>query len=208
MSWTDWLHQRQREPRARPSAPAMPLCGFPEEHYGTVEGVISARRVVARQTPLLAPISGRACVYYRFEVSSHFTVRMHEGSEKLFDEERAVPFLLQHGDDEAWVEVPEAPVGQLRVIAGAHRTTSEEAGSDEERRLLLCAGYDGPQSYSNGFGGIDLFRYTFGEQVLIVGQRVAVTGRGSHPATGYRVASASLVLRPDTNRGLVLNSLP
>jgi hypothetical protein len=78
----DWISHQGRTGRALRRVKAWPIRELPEGVFGRVIG--TARPV---DLPLIAPISGRACVWYRVDVSGQGIATIRES--------RAVPFALE-----------------------------------------------------------------------------------------------------------------
>lgn len=164
-----WREARgpRRDPRATAASDRWPIAELPEHTPCRVIGEVAptARAVIA-------PLSGRSCVYYRVRVSELIArpgigARHLRDWRPLIDEQRGVGFVLDDGSGRIAIDPADAAI-EL-TTATRRDTTGADLGRDEAALLRRHR-----VSPLDGLGQPRRLRF---EQVAIeIGQSVAATG--------------------------------
>lgn len=200
-----WLSPRQRTLRALRAAPRVRVV---DARAGELVRIVG--RLRPRATPLIAPLSGRACASYDLQVD----VRRKSGKSshwsQLFHERASCDFAVE---DESGIALVETSSFECAIVLDHHRTsgTFDDATPDLER-LLARHG----QSSTDLFGFNRGLRYR--EGLLEAGEEVAVLGRARWeddpeagamapgPTSGYRETARPKRLVIEAADGPVLAS--
>jgi hypothetical protein len=178
---------RRRKIRRTPRASAGALT------EGTLVRVVGRAR--AASEPMLAPLTGRACVYYkvvvdhRTDVGSNYYVR---GWRPFVEEERGAPFVIDDGTGAVSVD----PAGaELALDFDRRTTTGAFHGADERQQAFMAAHGEKTK------GWLKTKHYRYREAVIEVGEAIAVVGRVGRDTTGAHAlattSDAQLVITDD-----------
>jgi hypothetical protein len=160
---------------APPPVPRWPIGRVPEHATCRVIGAVAptARAVIA-------PLSGRPCVYYRVRVSElrarpGLAARHHRAWVPLVDEQHGVAFVVDDGSGQIRIDPDDAAI-ELRT-ASCHDTTGRQLTRDEAALLR--------RHRVSPLDGLGMPRRLRFEQVAIeIGQAVAAVGTCARdPAT-------------------------
>lgn len=166
--------------RAIRAATPRRIADWPEGQPTRLIGSIAGGEVLA------APLSGRACVYYRAVVEELRGNSKHRRWVSIIEEVRSVPFVVEDGSGRALVD----PTG-AQIACKVDRQTS--SGTFDDATAVERSFLDRHKSASTGFLGFNRsLRYE--EAILEVGERISVVGIGLREAdpaavgqvTGYR----------------------
>jgi hypothetical protein len=162
-----------------------------EDAHGLVVGEVQSSACT-----VIAPLSGRPCVYYRVRVSelrarSGFAARHHLTWEPLIDEQHGVEFLLDDGTGRVRIDPTRASIDLrtvwTRVNGSSSPVNRHEAALLRRHRLTELDGLGRRR------------RLRFEEIAIEVGQQVAAIGCGERDADtsttdlwGLRPASTPL----------------
>ncbi len=148
-----------------------PIAELPEDTYGRIVG-----QADVFETELIAPMSGRRCVYYKVDVQN--------GNDEVLEETKAVSFVVHDDTGRAVVDPSHATV----VLVRDSTTTS---GSFVEPTAAQKALLERHGETSDGW--IYDLKLTYREAVIEIGERVTVRGAGvrepdpdGQPTGGYR----------------------
>jgi len=175
--------EAQRITRSLRAAKRWPIAELPENTLGRVIGL--ARAI---QDPLIAPLTGRACVYYIATVKKD-----SDDQDVVVTEHKGVPFSIEDPTGRAIVDPTDARI--TLVFDHTQRTGSHRPPNQDEETLLLRHGYT-----SKGKGKRQLSAPEFSEAVIEIGDQIAVLGSGIRepdldraPASAYREGPPTLL---------------
>jgi hypothetical protein len=183
------VERRQRRIRTRE------IAELPENELGRIVG-----RVAALERSLIAPLSGRPCVYYAVIVEE---VRPR-GWQELVAERRGVAFAIKDYSGKAIIDPANASVALrfdcIKYVDGGGALTQEQAS------LLAHHGV-----HREGFFAPSALR--FQEAVIPIGHHVEVTGAGvrepdpeAHAELGYRDAPTQICISNSAAAPLSIDS--
>jgi hypothetical protein len=165
--------------RALLRAKAWPIGDLPPNTFGRVTGVANPV-----DHPLIAPLTGRPCVYYRVTVENNSAP---EESAIVVGESSGVPFLLE---DDSGIAVVDPAGAEVTVDFDHWAQSGIYGGASAAQEALLVR--HGRRSRGPVFDD----PLTYREAILGVGETVSVVGAGvREPAPGepYRAAGATFV---------------
>ncbi len=146
--------------------------------------------VVASDEPLIAPLSGRACVFYETEVVRAVGLGLDpwDIEYRVAIEKRGLPFMVDDGTGSVIVDTARA---ELLLETDVDRwSTARDVGADAEDAFLARLGH-------RRRGLLFEKRLHFRESIIEVGERVAVSGvalpapdPAPQPDAPYRQAAA------------------
>ena len=157
--------------KEEPATPTVAIGEFPAGEVGRIEG-----KVLPTPTLLIAPLTGKACVAYRVSVSK-FEEADEEYPEisayqEIASEEKHLRFLLKDATGVAEVYAEEV---QLKF---SHASSWKKDRINKAARDFL-ARRGVPVSALSGL--VTKTTYRFNEEIIRVGDRVVVEGRGIQP---------------------------
>jgi hypothetical protein len=171
----NWLATRRLRRRFR-KADAFAIDAMPEDTFG---------RIVAPAQPLgealVAPASGRRCVYWVLEVIEYLGEDWP--SRRLVREQRGVPFLLEENGARAIVE----PASAVVSLVFDHENKSSGAADADLLQKRVIDTYLAHRDWTH------TVELVFHEAVVEVGEKIAVLGSGTRepdpdapPTAAYR----------------------
>jgi hypothetical protein len=156
-----WLNPARRIKRALRAAPTVPIGKLSEGDLGRIVG---KARVLDDQ--LVAPLTGRACVYYIARVQQEDS---DDDWKTIIEEEQGVTFVVDDGSGRAIVD----PRGGDLALDFDARSRSGTFHDPDEREAAFLAKY-GVKSHGLIFNK----RLRYREAVIEIGETVAVLGAG------------------------------
>lgn len=159
-AWALWINPARRIKRALRAAPTVPIARLGEGDLGRIVG---KARVL--DDKLVAPLTGRACVYYIARVQEE------DGDSwtTIIEEERGVTFVVDDGSGRAIVD----PRGGDLALDFDARSRSGTFHDPDDRERAFLAKY-GVKSHGLIFNKGLRYR----EAVIEIGETVAVLGAG------------------------------
>lgn len=161
-----WFNKDNRLKRELKKAKGIRISDFKEGAYAKIVG-----KSMSTGETLIAPLSGRECVYYQI------TVEVERGDddgfswEKLFTENKAIDFLVSQSGETAYIEAKN--VTGFLVKDAKERSGVFNGATGKMKALLQRHG-----EKSKGFLGINKsLRYK--EGIVEVGEAIAVMGKGN-----------------------------
>lgn len=154
--------------RALRQAKLWPIGELPEGTCGRLVGTV---RAIDRT--LTAPLTGRACVWYRVSISAPGAVAEMSADVVLVREEQAERFALE---DDSGVAIVDPAGAQLeRRRRGVYDRDSNRRPSERERAILTAHG----EQWEGALGPRSL---SFHEMIVEVGETICVAGTGTREA--------------------------
>jgi hypothetical protein len=123
-----WLSVRRVRRRFR-TARQFTLDAFPEDTFGRISGNVH----VSEAGPLIAPFSGRSCVYWAVEIVQRVVLhQQEEPTDSSVRREQGVPFLLEQSGARALVDPKDAVVSlAFDHVADPARLANENREQNE-----------------------------------------------------------------------------
>jgi hypothetical protein len=153
---------RRRHRRAKPIA----IGDLPENQLGLITGEVTATDAL-----VVAPLTGRACVYYAVIVQHHHDRRW----EVIVDERRGTGFALTDRTGRAVIEPSNA---QLALCFDRSESAGWLDRTTREQEAILAR-----HGVTRGGGLLDK-KLRFREAVIEVGDRISVIGAGIREISG------------------------
>lgn len=194
--------RRARLRRGLAAARQWAIRDVPEGQVGRLAGMAAALG-----EPLVAPLSGRPCVYYDVRVQRHRgleTSDFFELEHELIAERRTVPFVLDDGTGRAIIDASHGDVG-IGVDLERWSDINDPLTPQEEAFLAR---------HGESKRGLILGKkLRFAESIIEVGERIAVVGTAvrepdpdAPPSEAYRGAPATRPVLTGTRRDPLLVS--
>ncbi len=172
-----------RTARIRRRVRAAPQCAIRELGEAAPAPTRIAGMVVPVDEPLIAPLSGRPCVYYETRVVRMVGLGMEEWDieYQVAAEQRSVQFLVDDGTGRALVDVTHSQV----LLGEDVERSASEGGDDAAAEDAFLARFGQRRR-----GLLFAKRLYFSESVIEVGERIAVVGSAlSDQGSSERLAS-------------------
>ena len=177
-----WFAARRMRRQFR-RAPAFAIAELPEDTPGKLVGVARA----FTEAPLVAPLSGRPCVYYSIEIQE-LRAYGHAGG-AFVTEQAGISFVLEDAGGRAVLD-PRAAV--ISVVFDHHTQSKAAFDATREQRELL-ARHDLIQR--------DWFMtesMAYREAIIGIGERIAVLGAGTREPDPDAPRAAAYRAEPPT----------
>jgi hypothetical protein len=203
IGWAVWYYaERQTIRRQLRKTPTKRINELGDDELGKVVG-----RARALEEALLAPLTGRRCVYFEATIEEHRSSGKSSYWKTIIREKRGVPFMLEDDSGRALVD---ATAARFAIdVDGKSRSGTFDDPTDDEKAFLARHGQQGQ-------GWIFNRPLRYREAVIEDGETIAVLGAGTRepdpdaaPAGGYRdEAPTRLRLTSSTKYPLIISDEP
>ncbi len=198
-----YFSQKQVVLRKLSKIPFKPATGLKTSELTKVSG-----KALHVKEPLLAPLSGRKCVFYTIKIEKRVSTGKSSHWKTIIDEEKAQEFFIDNRGDYVIVRPTQSPKNYLSYLVKDKKTSSGTFNDPTPEFETLLKQYNIEPQNLLGFN--KSLRYK--EGIIEIGEQITVSGIAkwktlSEPIPGYNYSKIAELISEGKEK-LIITDLP